>query len=229
MSVWDTFNCRKAAGLYLDAVVQTDLDNEETFGEMVRVLWSDDDSREEVQGRLLEWRTTEEKKAAYWWLVRALANADELTPDPIDVRIIWDDHEGRREQMPSVFRKLFAAVNPLLIDPMLWEIGMRRGAALDERIAELPMEHWQAYVDEFSKESGENLLLQMQDVLADVYAHHAFGNQVSCRHGAEQITKQNEKYNGNSHILYYSKFARIIKIFFIHEWFLERFLYILKI
>ena len=169
MSVWDTFNCRKAAGLYLDAVVQTDLDNEETFGEMVRVLWSDDDSREEVQGRLLEWRTTEEKKAAYWWLVRALANADELTPDPIDVRIIWDDHEGRREQMPSVFRKLFAAVNPLLIDPMLWEIGMRRGAALDERIAELPMEHWQAYVDEFSKESGENLLLQMQDVLADVY------------------------------------------------------------
>ena len=111
----------------------------------------------------------EDAAAVYWNLVRAVAETDGLHPDPLDIRIIWDDHEGIREQMPDYFRRLFVAVNPLQVDPLLWRIGLRRGAVLDERIAEIPMERWQACVEEYVHQTSLEHIRRMAEIMDDVY------------------------------------------------------------
>lgn len=74
-----------------------------------------------------------------------------------------------RDVLQEYFRRLFEIINPLLIDPKLWEIGLRRGAMLDERIKEIPMERWQACVEGFARDVDAEFALKMAGLLEEVY------------------------------------------------------------
>ena len=105
----------------------------------------------------------------YWNIVRALAESDMEKGIPLDLLIIWDDHNGARGNMPSYFQRLFANTNPLLMDPLLWRIGIRRGAVLDERIREIAYATWQRYVIAFISESTQAEIMAMQHIMDDIY------------------------------------------------------------
>ena len=158
------------AGLYeqrlLESMGKTDYNPR--FAEMISVFWREGVSRKIVQERLLA--LTSEKGDPYWNLVRAIVEADtSASAKPLDIRIIWDDHEGIRENMPGYFRQLFSLTNPFFVDPMLWEIGLRRGAVLDERIAEVPAGKWNGWVDEYVAEAGDEQIRRMREIMDDIY------------------------------------------------------------
>ena len=163
-------------GLMADAYMRleaarTDSGRDGRFAERAREFWRREPERGMLQEFLLAWQTEKEEtaNAAYWRLTEALATADGLSPEPLDIKIVWDDHEGVRGHMPDYFRRLFAATNPLMVDPLLWRIGMRRGAVLDDRIRELPAGRWRAYVDECARTAASAHMRQMLSVMDDVY------------------------------------------------------------
>ena len=156
----------------------------ETLSDMVSVYWSGNASQNVVQEFLLgldkertqeidsndeEIRSAQAAESKYWFLVRAVAEMDVKKGIPLDLIIIWDDHKGLRENMPSYFSRVFSNMNPLLLDEKLWRIGIRRGAALDDRIREIPMDTWQRYVIEFISENTPAGIRSMSKIMDEVY------------------------------------------------------------
>ncbi len=104
-----------------------------------------------------------------WRLIEAVLASDLIENKPVDLVIVWDDHEGHRENMPAHFRQLFVMANPLVLDAKLWEIGLRRGAVLDERIAEIPFERWKICVDECMKDMNIEHIRKMSELMDEAY------------------------------------------------------------
>ena len=137
------------------------------FSELVKALWAADASRTIVQQLLVSAKDI--GGVMYWNLVHAIAEAGDISPNPVDIKIIWADHQGRRDKMPEYFDLIFASANPLMIDPMLWRIGLRRGAVLDEKIGRMPMERWQACVNECVDTAVVEHVKQMSEIMDDLY------------------------------------------------------------
>ena len=139
------------------------------LSQMAGAFWEHSEARKSVQDFLMAWDSDTENEKKYWLLVRAVVKAEIKSGIPLDLYIIWDDHLGKRENMPSYFRRLFANTNPLLLDMKIWQIGMRRGAVLEERIREIPFGQWQKYVIDFISGSTIPTIKQMNETMIYIY------------------------------------------------------------
>ena len=164
---------------------------------MAAAMWQNDTLREQLKKTLVTLEGTSPDE--YWRLVRAIAEADIEKGQPLDIRIVWDHHENRRNTMPAHYRDLFRSVNPLMLSEKLWRIGLRGGAVLDERIREIPYDRWQRYVTEFVSNSHAIVIRQMADILDEVYMgmpdeYYSFYRQQAVRAlaVAEDAKKQSE-------------------------------------
>ena len=166
---------------------------DERLVRMVCVFWKTDALRRIVQTFLRDGASQgamELGNAGYWNLMRAVAEAEVDEHIPWDVKIFWEDHElsvyrrqGRevteslgntviedaRERIKCLYTKMYEHNNPLILDPRLWEIGMRDGAVLDERIREIPFEQWQVCVDRFVDRVDAGFAKTMWDIMEEVY------------------------------------------------------------
>ena len=178
----------------VDAASKVEYD--ERFSKLAGVLWSNLNSRNILQKDLYE--RTETNDETRWNIIRAVLEADTIEKKPLDLKIVWDDHVGLREYMPIYYNKLFTATNPLLLDELLWRIGMRRGASLDKRIGEIPIEQWEQYVVEFISSSNLSKIDHMAKILEDVYLgsvdkHYAFFmKQIDTIHKMTMRSRQQE-------------------------------------
>ena len=159
-----------ATNLLLDILLADDTD-ESVLSQNIEWLWSQDSLRGFVQNRLLqlEQNDAEDDSSTYWKLVHAIITSDTKGHLPLDLMIIWDDHEGLRNDMPAYFNRLFLSTNPLMLDTRFWEIGLRRGAVLDERIKEIPLAKWKEYVIEFISNSNYPTIMKMAGILDEIY------------------------------------------------------------
>ena len=122
-----------------------------------------------------------------------MAEADDTEHIPWDVRILWAERLSRmngynsivtdldslknsgntfdytKEAMRGYFRNMFASSNPLLVSPEIWRIGLNRGATLDERIHEIPLERWVSCVDSFADKVDGGFMKQIADIIDDVF------------------------------------------------------------
>lgn len=88
-----------------------------------------------------------------------------------------DDGNGKaavpvagRNTFQGYFSSLFMVMNPLLVSPEIWKIGLRRGALLDGRIREIPFDRWKGCVEGFVQTvTDPQFALDMAAVLEDVY------------------------------------------------------------
>lgn len=149
----------------LSAACKADYDPR--FAEMAGTLWNIPDAQKVLQDYLRE--ITEAGDEDRFKLIRAILESDAPGGKPLDLVIAWEDHEGRRENMVSNYRQLFAMANPLTLDPLLWEIGLRRGAVLDERIREIPFDRWRTCVDECVRDMSIEHIRRMADLVDEAY------------------------------------------------------------
>ena len=150
---------------FIEAACRTEYDVH--FSEMVAVFWYFHEARKVLQQELLKMEKARDDRK--WKLIRALAEADIKEEIPWDLKIMWADHNGERSNMKEYFRGLFTAINPLLAASELWRIGLRRGAVLDERIGEIPMEGWRICVDRFCEKADTAHIEEMAGILDEVY------------------------------------------------------------
>ena len=162
---------------------------------LVNIFWNYDSTRKLLQKTVSDGMIQGAAKAGdplYWGLIQAIAEVDSQDHIPWDIKILWanraaerfdkggdeskekyQDFDPRsstyRKRMQSYFSNLFDITNPLLIDPEIWRIGLKRGALLDSRIAEIPMDRWQALVGNFVQEVDPVFASQIGDILEEVY------------------------------------------------------------
>ena len=132
------------------------------FAVMVKTFWEKPGTQNALQNYLRELTNAGSES-------RFILESDAQGGKPLDLMIAWEDHEGRRENMVTHYRQLFSIANPLTLDPMLWEVGLRRGAVLDERIAEIPPDRWKACVDECMRDMTGDHIHRMAELMDEVY------------------------------------------------------------
>ncbi|MBR1633871.1 MAG: glycosyltransferase [Lachnospiraceae bacterium] len=142
-------------------------DYDERFAEIIGTFWKLPEARKVVKQEFV--RMEAEGDENRWHIVQALDAASLTSAKPLDLLIMWEDHEERREKMPEYFTQLFRSANPFLVDPRLWKIGLRRGAVLDERIREIPFPRWCSLVDDFVGHADREALSEMVSLLDDIY------------------------------------------------------------
>ena len=141
---------------------------DERISETVKTFWlSSITSRKILQRTILNMTAVNDENR--WNLIHALAEANLVDEVPWDIKIIWDDHIGKRENMQKYFTEMFQKLNPLWIDISIWEAGVRRGAIIDDRISEIPMERWKLCVEDYLSSASSEDMKKKGQLLDNIY------------------------------------------------------------
>ncbi len=95
--------------------------------------------------------------------------------------------------MPAYYKKFFTLTNPLVMDTLFLEIGLRRGAVLDQRIAEIPTAKWETYVNDCIEELSSDHLKRLSEIMDEVYLGMSDDHYIYFRRRAnERLEAENE-------------------------------------
>ena len=165
------------------------------FSDMISILWSYDKARESIQELLIEMDDkglSIPEQSHYWNLLHAIYDADISKGLPLDLIIIWEDHEGMCDNMSAYFSRLFAAMNPLFLDPKLWRIGLRRGGQLYDQIRAIPIVQWEKYVIEFISGNLPANIRGMSDLIDEVFLGLPDAHYLDFRKQADKVLEMAE-------------------------------------
>ena len=146
----------------LEVIETTEYD--EHHARMLETFWKEGEARGVVQEHLGRLRGTDEDK--YWKLVRAMMEAELPEPVPYDLKILWADRNGEDADFTELYRGMFGAINPLLLDPSLWKLANEKDVPLGELIAEVPFPKWRRYADYFAENAPSETLQAVYDEIA---------------------------------------------------------------